>query len=115
MKGLTFLSKKVYKRVRVWTLGGISPYKTLLSTPGVGGGAGIAWKVSFIISHTHMYLQQKANCNLKLFYLRQRNKNIVLGTKKGYLGLSKKTAEAYKFRELPDSIPLKMLNSCSLF
>lgn len=33
MKGLPFLSKMVYKSVRIWTLGGTSPCKTLLSTP----------------------------------------------------------------------------------
>ena len=32
-KGVPFLSKMVYKRVRGWTSGGASPYKTLLSAP----------------------------------------------------------------------------------
>ena len=32
-KGVPFLSKMVHKRVRVWTSGRASPYKTLLSTP----------------------------------------------------------------------------------
>ena len=33
MKGVPFLSKMVYKRVRGWTSGGASPFKTLLSSP----------------------------------------------------------------------------------
>ena len=38
MKGSPFLSKMVYKRVRVWVWGGASPYKTFLSTPPPPGG-----------------------------------------------------------------------------
>ena len=37
-KGVPFLSKMVYKRVRVGPWGRASPYKTLLSGPPGGGG-----------------------------------------------------------------------------